>query len=184
MAAVVRITAESSLSTQSVNVWHYRIPNISPTAEVDECIDQLDTFYTAIATYLTAGTYLIGQHVVTVDQSPNVIIPGTSETSVTSGTGTQVLSAAAVLTIGSLIVGGSHRGRKYLGPLETAAVQSNGRLLDGTSRAAMISAAGALLLATTSGCTMGVYSRKNNSFTVASSVGMRDTVGTQRRRLF
>ena len=184
MVAIVRVPVEGSLATQSVNIWHWEIPNSAPTTEVSEINVKLDTFYTALASILAVQTFSIGTRVVTVDQNPNLIISGTTQTSTASGTGTQVLSACAVLQLSSAIVGGAHRGRVYLGPLDTNSVQSNGRSLDTTVRSDITAAAGALLTPTASGCRPVIWSRKNLAATVVSGVSTAATVGTQRRRLF
>lgn len=183
MAAIVRIPVESSLATQSVNIWHYRITNAAPITEVNEALVQLDTFYTAIAGVLGVQTFTIGARVVTEDQTPNLIIGATSQTATMTGVNLQPLQACAVLSISSGIVGGTHRGRKYLGPLDGSSVQADGRSLTAADRTTIVGAAGALLTATASGSTMGVWSRKNSTFTVASGVSVASLIGTQRRRL-
>jgi len=166
-----------------VNVWHYRITNASPVTEVSEAIDQLDTFYTAIAGVLQVQTFTIGSRCVTEDQNPNLIINGAPETATMTGSGGEVLTACAVLTLSSGIVGGAHRGRKYFGPLDGSAVQSDGRSLNATDRSTINAAAGALLTPTASGSVMGIWSRKNQSFTVCTGVSTQALIGTQRRRL-
>ena len=183
MAAVVRIPVESNIGTDSVNVWHYRIPNVSPVAEVSEAIDQLDTFYTAIASLLLAGTWTIGSRCVTEDQTPNVIINGGIETVTSAGSAGEILSACAVLSIRSNVVGGSRRGRKYLGPLDPTVVDSDGRTIGAAERTTINTAAAALLVATASGAEMGIWSRQLSVFTLATGVGTSAQVGTQRRRL-
>jgi len=183
MPAVVRIPVESSLATGSVNVWHYRIQNAAPATEVSEAIDQLDTFYTAIAGLLAAQTFTIGSRCVTEDQTPNLIINGAVETATGTGSSTTLLAGAAVLSIFSGIVGGTHRGRKYLGPLDSAAMQADGRSLNATDRSTLNAAAGALLSPTASGSVMGIWSRKNEVFTLATGVSTAALIGIQRRRM-
>lgn len=183
MAAVVRVPVESSLGTLSVNVWHYRITNASPLTEINEILVKLDTFYTALATWLRSQTFTIGARVVSEDQTNNFIVIPTVQTASMSGTGGEVLSACAVLSISSDLVGGTHRGRKYLGPLEDAAVQSDGRSLNSTLRSDINTAAAALLTPTASGSVLGVWSRKNSSFTLATGVSCSAIAGTQRRRM-
>mgnify|MGYP001084417985 CR=1 FL=1 len=183
MAAVVRIPVESNIATASVNVWHYRIPNVSPVAEVNEAVVQLDTFYTAIASLLQAGTWTIGSRCVTEDQTPNVIINATTGSVTTSGTAGEILSACAVLAIRSNVVGGSRRGRKYLGPLDAGVVDADGRTVGASDRTTINTAAAALLSATASGAEMGIWSRQLSVFTLATGVGTGARVGTQRRRL-
>ena len=183
MTAVVRIPVESSLGTQVVNVWHYRITNSSPITEVSEAIDQLDTFYTAIAGVLQVQTFNIGMRCVTEDQVPNVIIPAQSEVAAGTGSGSGLLAASAVLGLTSAIVGGAHRGRKYLGALDSTAVQSDGRSLNATDRTTILTAATSLLTPTASGSVVGVWSRKNSAFTVATGVTVGVFAGIQRRRM-
>lgn len=183
MVAIVRVPVESSLATGSVNVWHWEIPNSAPITEVGEVTAALDTFYTAIAGVLFVQTFTIGTRCVTVDQNPNVIIPANTGSATATGVGVSVLSAAAVLSLGSYVVGGTHRGRVYLGPLDQGAVQSNGRQLGTSEQSTINSAAGALLTPTASGCRLVVWSRKNNTATVVTSVSTALQLGTQRRRL-
>lgn len=182
MAAVIRISAESSLATGAVNVWHYRITNASPVTEASEAVAQLDTFYTAIAGMLTAQTFTIGRRIVTEDQTPNLIVAGTSQQATGTGASEAFYAAAAVLSISSGIVGGTHRGRKYIGVLDNAAV-TTGRLLTIADRNTLIAAAANLLFPTASGSQLGIWSRKNSTFTLATGMDVATVLGSQRRRL-
>lgn len=184
MPAVIRIAAESSLATASVNVWHWIIPNSAPVTEAQNAVDALDTFYTAIAGELANGiVWTIGSRVVTVDQNPNLVIGVVTGSATGTGTNTNILSAAAVLNLGSNIVGGAHRGRVYLGPLDSAATNSNGRQIASSTQTAITAAAGTLMATTTGGIQLAVWSRKNLQATAVSSVSTRLTIGSQRRRL-
>jgi hypothetical protein len=180
---VVRIPVESSVGTLAVNIWHYRITNASPITETNEAIDALDTFYTAIQGMLAPQTFNIGFRVITEDQTPNVIIPAQSEVATGTGTAQSLLAASAVLGLTSGIVGGSNRGRKYIGPLDQAATQSDGRSLNATDRTTLLSAAANLLTPTASGSVLGIWSRKNSAFTVATGVTCGTILGVQRRRM-
>lgn len=183
MPYVIEVTAESSLSTESVNVWHWRVPNSALVTEVNTCITALDTFYEAIKTYLSSQTILIGFRTKTVDQTPNLLVGGTSQTTVsTTGTPT-VLSACVVLSLGSTIIGGSRRGRKYLGPLVDGAKDSTGRQVSSGAITTITTAATALMGTTTNGVQLGVWSRKTNTFTAVTSINVNPILGTQRRRL-
>lgn len=183
MAAVVRITCESSLATAAINVWHYRITNASPTTEVGEALVALDTFYTAIAGVLSNQTISIGTRCVTEDQTPNLLIFPTTQSAAGTGGAPGALALAAVLSISSNIVGGSHRGRKYLGPIDASALQSDGRTLTAGDRTTIIAAAANLLVPTASGSVLGVWSRKNSTFTTATGVTVGVIAGLQRRRM-
>lgn len=183
MSAVIRITAESNLPTGSVNVWHWQIPNSAPGTEAGNAISALATFYTSIASRLATAVYVIGSRVVTVDQNPNQIIGVTALTANTTGTGTAVLSAAAVIRLTTPIVGGSRRGRKYLGPLASASVNANGRQLASGVDTALNSALLTLQSTTTGGIQLVVWSEKNRVATPVTGGGASLTIGTQRRRI-
>jgi hypothetical protein len=183
MPAVIRVSVESSLATQSVNVWHWIIPNSAPVTEANNAINALDAFYTTLTTTFAPQTFTIGSRVVTVDQSPNLIIGATSQTAAGTGASTEVLSAAAVLRMYSSIVGGSHRGRKYLGPLSGGVVASNGRELVSGTVTNITAAAATLMAVTTGGINLAVWSETTQSATAVTGVGCATTLGTQRRRI-
>lgn len=183
MPAVIRVTAESSLATLSANVWHWIIPNSAPVTEANNAVDALDTFYTAIATHLATQTFTIGQRVVTVDQSPNQVISPTVETAAGTGGTPEVLSAAAVLRLSSNFVGGSFRGRVFLGPLASNVVTSAGNVITSTTVTAVTAAAATLMGTTTGGIQLAVWSRRLNQATPITGVSCSSRVGTQRRRL-
>jgi hypothetical protein len=183
MPAVVRVPVESSLATGSVNVWHWIIPNSSPVTEVSGICTALDTFYTACATVFSVQTFTIGNRCVTVDQSPNLIISATTQTATGSGAGQAQLSTCFVAQLGSNVVGGSHRGRVYLGPLNSSAVQSDGRTPTVAQSNTVVSALATLMGFTTNGVQLAVWSRKLLAAQPVTSVGVRPLIGVQRRRL-
>lgn len=183
MPAVIRVPVESSLSTQAVNVWHWIIPNSSPLTEASGICTALDTFYTAIAGVLGATTFTIGTRVVTVDQTPNLVIPAVTQSAVGTGPGFSMLASCAVLQLGSNVVGGSHRGRVYLGPLDSSAVDSTGRQIASADQSTITAAAATLMAFTTNGVQLAVWSRKNLVATPVTGVSTRNIVGIQRRRL-
>lgn len=183
MPAVVRVSAESSLATGSVNVWHWIIPNSSPATETSGIVSALDTFYTAIAGVLAAQTFTIGERVVTVDQNPNLIIAATTQQATGTGVGSSQLSSCYVLQLRSNVVGGSHRGRVYLGPLDTAAIQADGRTPTVVDQNTVVSAAATLMAFTTNGVQLAVWSRKNLVAQPVTGVSVRSVIGVQRRRL-
>lgn len=183
MPAVIRVPVESSLATQSVSVWHWIIPNSAPSTEANNAINALDTFYTALSSILAPQTFTIGSRVTTVDQNPNLIIGASSQTATGAGSGTEILSAAAVLSLGSSVVGGSHRGRKYLGPLGANVVTTNGRDISSGTASTITAAAATLMGTTTGGIQLAVWSPTQSVATAVSAVSCRTLLGTQRRRL-
>jgi hypothetical protein len=181
---VIRVTAESNLTTQSVNVWHWIVPNSALLTEAQNAVDGLQTFYTAVAGSLANGfSIAIGKRVVTVDQSPNLIVSPTVRNVSSSGTGHSAQQAAIVCSLGSNVVGGSHRGRIYLGPLDTAAINTDGRTVASADQTTINSALAALMATTTGGIQLAVWSRKNHAATPVTAVGISSVIGTQRRRL-
>jgi hypothetical protein len=183
MPAVVRIPAESNISTGAVNIWHWIVPNSSLLTEVQNAVTALGTFYSAIAGVLQAGTITIGARCVTVDQNPNLIVSPTVSNVATTGGGQSPLQCAVVLRLFSNVVGGSHRGRVYLGPLDTAAIQANGRLVSAADTTTINAAAATLMGTTTGGIQLAVWSRKNRVAQAVTGVGVTSLIGTQRRRL-
>lgn len=183
MPAIIQVTAESNIATQSVNVWHARIPNVAPVTEANAFIAALDTFYTALTNLLTSSTWTIGSRVTTVDQSPNEILGTTSQTSPGVGAGTSTLAIAAVLHMSGGFVGPRYRGRKYIGPLVDSALNSDGRTITTSANNTITSAAATLLAGGGSNYDLVIWSRKFLTATDVASVGVTTVAGIQRRRL-
>jgi len=183
VVAVIRVVAEFDGAQGAANVWHWRCPEVDLETEAQEAVDALETFYLAVEDSLGAGTWRIGETVQTVDQDPNTFVGVTSAVVPVTGTGREVLSACVLIRWGSGVVGGSHRGRTYMGPLDSGCVDTDGRSIVGSQRTLFETSAGALLTPTAAGAVLGTWSRKNQSFTTATSVGVRPFAATQRGRL-
>jgi hypothetical protein len=181
--SVIRVTVESSLATESVNVFHFEIADVSPVTEAQAAVDALEDYYDSIKNLLVAGTLTIGSRVVTVDQTPNSVIAAVSRTVVTTGTATEGLALAAVLSWSTGLIGPRYRGRNYLGPLGGVVISSDGRTLDGTSRNTLISNAATHLITGLTAADLVVYSRKFNTSQTITGVGMDTVAGVQRRRM-
>jgi hypothetical protein len=181
--SVIRVTAESSLATESVNVFHFEIADVTPVTEAQAAVDALEDFYDAVKSLLVAGTLTIGSRVVTVDQTPNSVIAATSRTVVTTGTATEGLALAAVLSWSTGLIGPRYRGRNYLGPLAGSVITTDGRTLNGTDRTTFISAAATHLITGLTAADLVVYSRKFNTAQTINGVGMDTVAGVQRRRM-
>jgi hypothetical protein len=183
VVAVVEIRASHSFATQAVNVWHWRIPESNAVTEVNAAITALDAFYEAIKARIQAGTITVEGLARTVDQNPNEYIGGSGLTTTTTGATGGLLSASVVLSLKSNFVGGSRRGRKYLGPLYAAGIQADGRSVASSVATDVVNAATTLIGTTTSGIEFGVWSRQEEVFTPITTVAVNPIVGTQRRRL-
>jgi len=160
------------LSGPAYNVWHIRndaaVPSLAGwnAANVD-----LAAFYTAMAPWFTNGTgFLVGDRVVTVGADPNTY-EGVTPIAI-AGTDTGPATAAqlaALLTYRGAVIGASHRGRKYIGPLEQTAIDSGGQI-SATLITALLAAYDGLvsaLAANSEPCVVGVYSRLFDQFSQA-----------------
>jgi hypothetical protein len=164
-------------------VWHFEIADVSPVTEAQAAVDALTAFYESVKSLLVAGTITIGDRVVTVDQTPNSVIAATSDQVVTTGTATEGLALAAVLSLSTGLVGPRYRGRAYLGPLGGSVVTTDGRTLDNTHRNTFISNAATELLTNLTAADLVVYSRLHNTAQAVTGIGMDTIAGIQRRRM-
>lgn|SRR5215471_1031873 len=184
MSAVIRITAEGSNGgVPDVNVFHWRIPNSAPATEVGGIATALSTFYNAIKAYLNAGTITIGSRVVSVDQTPNFVVPITPLTVATTGGANVTAGTCIVCSWQTGLVGRSFRGRNYLGPIST----TNGTAQDGhhanaTAVVAFQTAADTLRAVTTNGVSFVIWSKVVNGSTNVTGAVVQSILGTQRRR--
>ena len=181
--SIARVTVESSLATAAVNVYHFELADVAPVTEAQAAVDALEDFYDAIKSHLVAGTLTIGRRIITVDTEPGAVIAATSRTVVTTGTTTEALAMAAVLSWSTGFVGPRYRGRNFLGPVAGAVIGTDGRTLDNTIRNAIISAAASNLITGLTAADLVVYSRKFNTAQSVTGVGMDTVAGVQRRRM-
>lgn len=183
MVAVVEIRASHSFATQAVNVWHWRIPESNAITEVNAAITALDTFYETIKSRIQTGVLTVEGLARTVDQNPNEYIGGSGLTTSTTGATGGSLATAIVLSLKSNTVGGSRRGRKYLGPAPATVLNADGRTIASAVITDVVNAATTLIGTTTSGIEFGVWSRQLEVFTPITTVAVNSVAGTQRRRL-
>lgn len=183
MVAVIEIRASHSFATQAVNVWHCRIPEANVSTEVAAAITALDTFYETIKSRIQAGILTVEGLVRTVDKNPNVYIGGSGLTTTTTGTTGGSLASAICMSMKSSVVGGSHRGRKYLGPAPASVLNVDGRTIAASVVADVLSAGTTLLGTSTAGIDFGIWSRKDSTFTSWDTVSVNPVLATQRRRL-
>lgn len=183
MVAVIEVRASSSLASEAVNVWHWRIPEANALTELTGIIGALDAFYEAIKAEIQVSTITVEGLARTVDKNPNTYIGGSGLTTTATGVAGNNLASSAVLALKSNTVGGSRRGRKYIGPLDANSVDATGRQVATATITAIVNAATTLMGFTTNGVELGVWSRKFSVFTPVTTVGVSSQLGTQRRRL-
>ena len=184
MSKVIRITAEGSIPQDAVNVFHFRIPGAgSQATEVIAAITAVQDFYEAVDAYLRMGTITIGARVVTVDQTPNQIIPATPASVISTGSTPTTLSASVVCSYRGVNLGARYRGRIYLGPIELDQQSTDGATWDNTFIGVVSAAWADLIEVSANSIEFGVWSKRYNAFTPAVASSVSTAIGTQRRRL-
>lgn len=183
MPAVIEVRAHAGFATEAVNVWHWRIPNSVPVTEVNTITTALDTFYTAIVGLLQSTVWTIEGLARTVDQAPNQYIQGPTQTATATGTLGYNLSTSICVNKKSNLVGGSRRGRVYLGPVPSAVVNSDGRTITTAATGTLVAAFATLVSTSANGVEFGVWSRKFQTFTPCPNFSVDPVIATQRRRL-
>lgn len=183
MVAVIEVRSRHSLATQAVNVWHWQIPNASPVAEAQVCINAVNVLYTNLLTRIAAGTFTTDGLVRTVGPGGNVFIQASTAQTVCTNATILPLSAAVVLQFRSGLVGGSRRGRKYIGPIGVSNMNADGRTVASAALTAFGAEAAALTAVNGSGVAFGVWSRKLGQFTECNISSVNGILGQQRKRL-
>lgn len=130
-----------------VNVWHIRTAGSTADAtrlgQVNALLGYIRTFYNTIGSWYPTGSTLTVGTITTVDTQEEVV--GTFASVAGGGTGSAPQLLANVITWKTTIAARRGRGRTFLGPLCTSAIQA-----DGTPAAALqsdVSAAATTLLA-------------------------------------
>lgn len=183
MPVVIRVSCESSLALGATNVWHAQIPDSARVTEANAFVNALDAFYTAIASLLVAGTIQIGNRVTTASLDPNQVIGATAQIAATTGVVSSAVQAAIVCSLQGTNIGPRYRGRIYLGPLDDSAIQSDGFSVNTGAQTTIATALSTLRTSGGSNYTLGIYSRKYNTFEPMTLGAVRGTIGTQRRRV-
>lgn len=181
--SIIRFTTEAQTSQQAVSVWHWDTAGTATTAKANECIAAVDAFYEGIKLYMWPVTYNHGTRVVTVDGSPNVVVPATMLTTTGSGANKAPAQVAAVVSWQTQFIGKSYRGRNYIGPLAQAALNADGLSLHSSALTTFATALSNLTATTTSGCRLAVWSRKLLSGEVVTNGSVQAGLKTQRGRL-
>lgn len=183
MPDVMRITSESSLGAQAVNVWHFLCPGAASTTLANECITKLDTFYEAIKSHLAADTWTHGRRVTTVNLNPNIVVSATSLTTTGTGTNRGPQNCAVGISFTTAFIGRSYRGRAFLGPLSQLAIGTSGNQISASCISDVATAGTALRTATAGGAQLCVWSVKLQTANVVNGHSVPGDIRTQRRRI-
>jgi hypothetical protein len=183
MPDVMRITSESSNPAQAVNVWHFICPGAASTTLANEAITKIDTFFEAIKAHLAPDTWTHGRRVTTVNLTPNIVVPATSQTTLGTGTNRGPQQVAIVLSWQTAFIGKSYSGRSYIGPLSQLAIGTTGNTPSGSALSDIATNATALRTATTGGAQLAVWSEKLQVANACTSHSVTNLLRTQRRRV-
>lgn len=180
---VFRFTSEAGFTQQAVNVWHVVTGSPADSTDADEAIVRVDAFFEAIKAFMKPGLWTHGNRVITLDETPNRLIPASSLTTTTTGTTNAPASVAAGITWLTDFIGKSYSGRSFIGPLSNGGVESNGLDISSTFRTALLAAAEDLVDPLTSGGRFCVWSEKLQVGTPITGWNVRTGIRTQKRRL-
>lgn len=180
---VFRFTSEFNGSQQAVNVWHFMTAGAPSTTDADQAIDAVDAFFTSLTAFMAPGSWVHGSRVTTVDETPNRVVPATSEATTTTGTSNAARQVAAGITWNTAFIGRSYTGRTYVGPLSNGAINTDGLTITTGFATALTSAAAALYAPTASGAALCVWSEKLQAGSDVVGAVIRSGLRTQRRRL-
>lgn len=186
--AIYRLTVQLSwpgVGGPGTNTWHYRDadPDLPFSDDVSET---LQNFYTSVGGFLTPGmTISLAAQAVSVDQDPPTLVNISNPFSINTGSGSNggVRSAQACITWRSNVATRSGRGRTFVGPLATGAIDGDGTLT-AAAYAQFRQAADELVDASTAGFNgaLSIWSTKNQIGRDITSYTMRDRVAVLRSR--
>lgn len=168
-----------------VNVWHFRCDDQPLSTSVQEVVDALEAFYTAVKGSLAAGVTVTMPEEVIEDPYGSPTYKAVDGWSVTGSGATGYAPLASAIVIGWRTTSAtrSGRGRTFLSPLAGYCVDA-----DGTPKSdvlAQVRGAAQTLVDTSDGwnqAAIGVYSLKQNLLRDIKSSAVRDTFAVLRSR--
>jgi hypothetical protein len=182
-AKVELVGIDSASGQEIVNVMHAKVGSAPTGTYLLQVANVYETYYASIITGIGPSS-LTGQRVVVTDLNTiggpqvTVFMSGVTGSGTTGATG-----AAALLKLTTAVRGRSFRGRAFVGPLTSAAV--NGDRISSGTIAAIGTAFGTLqtsLAALTPGSAVRVASRKLGTGNDVTGFGVEILPAYQRRR--
>lgn len=180
---VFRFTSEFSGTQQAVNVWHVKTAGSANSTDANQAITAVDAIYEAIKTFLAPGTWLHGQRVITLDETPNRVISASVLSTVTTGATHAPAQAAQVVSYTTAFIGKSFTGRSYFGPLANTALDGNGFDTNASLRSALATPLAGITAPLAGGAQFCVWSEKLGIGTPIFGANAKVGITTQRRRL-
>lgn len=176
----------SGMGSPGVNVWHFRTTTDSPdNAEVPELVDAIKDFYTGCLGLYSNDAVIQGPSTLILDPygTPEYR-PATSWTLQGQGGGSKAPAATAVtVTWRTTSATRSGRGRTFLSPITTSAMDGDGTI--NTTQLTALRGAAAALVAFNEGFdngAVGVYSPSQNLLRDIVAYNVRDTFAVLRSR--
>jgi hypothetical protein len=165
--AAVNLGYTDTTGGPGVNVWHFRTNAVTGTLQVQDLVDELHTFYDSITNGGTTGSSGFQRNMSisleeVIDVESSDIVPVDWTTIVTPNVGASappVLAQCITWRTSSATRRG--RGRTFLGPLSSAALEANGTPNEDVR--SVIKAAGDAFIASFAGPdegAFGVYGRE------------------------
>jgi hypothetical protein len=179
--------------TPAYNIWHLRASDLYASQnEVGNALTALRTFYTTVRAWMPSSCNVTVPFDLVMHQSDYVPVTGGTDEAVvftpvsaagTGGTSYAPAPTAGVVSWATTIRSRAGRGRTFLGPLNAAAMYTDGTIHD-TMRTAVDGAAAALISAGSGpdGWSWGVYSRTQNIIRDFRTGKMSDKVAVLRSR--
>lgn len=173
------------------NVWHVRtLSDFSPVnTDLQGLVNNIRTFYTSCASlYPNTATITLGT--VTEVGTSNESVPSFTAVVGTGGTGLAPQALALVVTWRTSVAARRGRGRTFLGPLASGAMQTDGTVADALLGTARTAATALVTASTASGNgAISVYGLQNqatgdNPDYASLPHVARDITGSQIRDLF
>lgn len=180
---VFRFSSEFSGTQQAVLVWHVQTAGSATSTDANQAITAVDNVFEAIKTFMAAGTWIHGQRVITLDETPNRQIVASALSTVTTGASNAPRQACQVMSWSTAFIGKSFNGRSYFGPLSQTALDSNGLDTSASLRTALATAAANITAPLAGGAQFCVWSQKLGIGTPIFGGNARTGIKTQRRRL-
>lgn len=167
------------------NIWHVSVPSGGVEGNLGEALDALEAFYDAVKEFMPGpGKIVLGEGMINdPGGSPTYVDDDSRTITLPIGTDPQPSLLAIVCGWRTASATRSGRGRTFVGPWGTNALEG-----DGTPNAAVLTAlrgAATTLLADSqslNGWEIGVLSTKQGTFRAATGVTVRDRFAVLRSR--
>jgi hypothetical protein len=171
--------------TTAYNIWHFNMSDPFDVPQITAIGSGLVAYYQSLkALFASGSTITVGEKFLYLGTVPPVYVSYVPVSFASTGSSRNAANVAAVSSWRTASAGRSYRGRTYLGPLETTALDTNTGLLAAGVVAGIKTAGEALIAAgVTTSTNLVIYSRKLNSAATVIAAQVDTRPDSQRRRL-